>query len=184
MHRPTFAWTQRRTRSRSCSTTWTGTLENRLTRYRTSRNRARSCPRLSGWRSGPRWRLVHRTRSSVGNDHARRRRVRTRWRNWRRWFCCQQSRWLWRRGWRGRHRNWSLSLCHGRRRNRRMDGLRSHWHRWGGDRGRWWLGNRRRGSGKCWPGDRRRNDDSGRGNRRRGSGRWWSFHGRDGRCHR
>jgi hypothetical protein len=183
MHRPTFSRTQRRTSSRSGGAARAGALENRLARHWSSRNRTRGCSPLSGWRSWPNRRLIDRTRSGVRHDHARRRRLRTRWRNGSRWFRCHRSRWLWRRSRRSHHRSWSRSLSHRRRRSRQMGGTRRSWHRWGCPRGRWWLSNWWRWSRECRPNSRRRHDNPRARNRRRSGRRWRrSFHCRDRRC--
>jgi hypothetical protein len=174
MHRPTLSRTERSTRTRSRSTPGAGPLENWLSWYWTSGHRTRRCPGLSGWRTRPRWRLVHRTWASVGHDHTRRRCLRARRCNGRRRFRGHWSRRLWRRDWRSCHRRRSRSLRRGRRRSGRMGRLRRRWLR---DTRHWRLGNRRRWSRKCGSRRELRNDDPRRRNRR---WRWWRrFHGRD-----
>jgi len=163
MHWPTFAWTQDRTRTRSRRTAWAA-LKNWLTRHRTSRHGTCRCSRLSGRRRWPGWRLVHRPRPRLGDDHARRRRMR----NWTRWFRCHWSRRL--HSWRRCERSWRRGLGHRRRRSRRINRTRRHWHRRVRGSRRLGLGHRRRWSGKCRPQARRRNDDPRRRNRC-GSGR-------------
>ena len=167
MHRATFTWSQRRTCAGSGCPARTRTLENWLTRYRTSRSWTRGRSRLRGWRSLARRRLVNRTRTRVRYDHARRRCLRPRRRNRRRWFRCYRSCRLWRRRCRRDRSSWSCSLGCGRRRNRRM----RWWRGWRSSRsGRRWLCRWWHRNSKCRPWSRCRNDHPGRrngGSRRR-----------------
>ncbi len=82
MHWPTLAGTKRRTRRPSASSR-RAALKNWLTWNGTSRSGAHSA---TDWNSrlhrrwcGPDWSLIHRTRSSLRNNHARCRRRRRRW---------------------------------------------------------------------------------------------------------
>lgn len=72
MHGPAFSRTERRTRRRS---TRTGALENWLARNRVSGHGPQRSTRRSWRLRRPRWRLVHRTRSGLGHNHSRWRRL-------------------------------------------------------------------------------------------------------------
>ena len=171
MHWATFPRPQRRTGTRSGRRAWAGTLENRLTRYWTSRNRTRSGARMRGWRSLSRRGFVHGTRSGVRHDHAWRRCLRSRRRNRRRWFRCYRSCWLCRR--RRNYGSGSRSL--GSRRHDRRMCRRRNWRSCSSSR--WWLCRWRNRNGKCRP---RRGCWNNHPRRRNGRCRWRRrrFHGR------
>ena len=131
MHRPALARTKRRTRRarRTCALHGRTALKNRLAGNRTSRSGAHCATnRNSGLyrrrrRSWPHRRFVHRSRPSLGNDHARRRWWRSNWprRNRRRWRSTRGSHWC---GWR-RHRGNRRS----HRPRRRSNNSRRRWRR-------------------------------------------------------
>ncbi len=179
MHGTPFARAQRRTRRRR--TTWTGPLENWLTRHRTSWGRPDRC--RTGGRRRRRRRsrrsLIHGTRSGLRNDHPRTRRLRNRSSG----SYTRRRRWnLW--SGRGRSR---LCRCYGRH-----GCLRCRWrYRWGRGLGRhrgrrrsryWRCGllhrRRRRGDGKCRT-RRCLGNNQARRSRRRGRSLWGR---RGGRC--
>jgi hypothetical protein len=194
MHRPTFSRTQRGPCTRSRSTAWARTLENWLTWYRTSGHGTCRRSRLGGWRNGPGRRFVYRTRSGLGDDHARRRRMH----NWSCWFRCHWTWRLWRRDRSGRNRCWRRGLQYRWRRGRRIHrARRNRRHRGCGSRCRR-LCNGRRGNRKCRTNRRCRDDNPrrrnrhGRGHRgrgRRGNGCWsgrsdWARGKRNSHAHR
>ena len=124
MHGTTLTWTQRPRRA-SARHHRTRTLKDWLSRHGTpGHGTHRPCWRtgLCNRRHRPRWRsFVHRTRSGLRNDHARRRRLRRPCNHWRRGT--RRSRWNLRRG---RHRDrrcgwrrWCNHCCGRRRETRR-----------------------------------------------------------------
>ncbi len=117
----------------------------------------------------------------MGNDHPRRRRVRTLSNRSRRFRCCRWRR-LGRSGWWCGHRSWRRSLCHRRRYRRCLRGWSRHWDRWGRCSRHSWLHNWRRRSGKRRPYGRLRNNDPRRRRRGRNRRRSWSFHRRNRWC--
>ena len=182
MHRTPLAGTQRRTRCAHSRPLRARTLEDRLSRdgasWRRTHGSSDGSTRLCNWRCGS-WRrsLVHRTRPSLGDDHARR---------WRLWRTCH-DRWC---GRTRRHR-WHLrrSRCADRRccwRRRRNDNCRGGRH-WTRRRRDGWCGDRHRSGGLFRDRQRsyhrmyrrrRRNRRRGRRNRRRCRGRRWPRHRR------
>ena len=196
MHGPTLARTQGWTPGWSGGA-GPGTLEYRLPRHGTSRCRARRAGRSRRRLRWTRRGLVHRTRSGLGHNHARRRlgwrrpcgwlfSHRWRWRRSR--YRCGRRRFCWWRGLscRGRRRNWSSRT--GRRGGRRRHSRRRRWNRkrrsGGGSRNyqsRWSSRGRRRRSGGRGLGSGcgrrglrfyRRRYNRGTRRRRRGRGGW------------
>jgi hypothetical protein len=169
MHGTAFAGTQRARRT-STGGHRTRTLKNWLSRHWTSRHgthRRSWRAGLCNWRNRP-WRrsLVHRARSSLWNDHARRRRLR-RPGNYRRGRT-RRSYWSLRRGGSCNRRRWRNKRSRRRRHETRR---RGHWRR---DRSR--RSNRPfyHRSGHCRAHGLSRRGSRRRGNHRR-SRRWrWS----------
>ncbi len=171
MHWPAFT----RTKGRTWGTNTRGSLRTRSLKDRLSwdgaawrwTNTSRSAG-LCRWRWRDRtWRrLVHRTRSCLGNDHARRRILRRRLCRWRRWTRSARSNWRrGRRGGRDRRCRWWRRRNHCGRRSWRRG--RTNWRR-GCGRSCW---NWRR---RCWCSrllDGRRDNRWPRGCRRRRSNR-------------
>ena len=168
MHGPTFAGTQRRTRpwgplrrgrrpALKNGLAWYGSAGDGAARDGTigpsdgNSGLHRRCCRAN-------WRLINRTRSGLGNNHARRWSLRSGRgcrRNWRRgyrcgttgsWLRCNHSlNWRWRRRCRSRRRHRTWRRNPGRRYDRsRSDACRGHRRRWWNRLGDSW------GDG-CWP---------------------------------
>ncbi len=171
MHWATLARTQWWPRTRRSTCPWTRTLKYWLTWYGPPWNRTslhwRTCRhtrRLTDrWRRPGRRRFVHRTRSRLRNDHARRRCLRP-LRHCRRPSCNRTSLCCRRR--RCRHRSRRCCCCWRLRRDgcRRLNGRswRSGWRNHGCRRLRWWRSRNREGWSRCCD----RNYQAGRRRRR------------------